>query len=91
VTRRTLPPPTATVGQISAGHEFTSLNSTLLTPDVLHAVCRFDPAVEVREEAEYFRLRYRVTDSAVVVASTGWAPAETRSATAKCSRSAATR
>lgn len=72
VTRRTLPPPTATVGQISAGHEFTSHNSTLLTPDVLHAVCRFDPAVEEREEAEYFRLRYRVTDSAVVVASTGW-------------------
>jgi hypothetical protein len=41
-------------------------------PDVLHAVCRFGPVAEDREEAEYFRLHYRVTDSAVVVASTGW-------------------
>ena len=61
-----------TVGQISAGHEYTSLNSMFLTPGALYAVCQFDPAAEEREEPEYFRLRYRVTDDAVVVASTGW-------------------
>jgi predicted glutamine amidotransferase len=62
----------AVVGQISAGHEYTSLNSMFLTPDALFAVCQFDPAAEEREEPEYFRLRYRVSGSAVVVASTGW-------------------
>ncbi|HEY1322301.1 MAG TPA: class II glutamine amidotransferase [Streptosporangiaceae bacterium] len=63
----------ATVGAISAGHEYTCLNSMFLTPDALYAVCQFDPAAAAeRQEPDYFRLRYRVTDGAVVVASTGW-------------------
>lgn len=64
----------AIVGQIiGAGHEYTSLNSMFLTPDALHAVCQFDPAAaEARGDPDYFRLRYRVTGGAVVVASTGW-------------------
>jgi predicted glutamine amidotransferase len=62
----------ATAATISAGHEFTSLNAMLVTPDALHAVCRFDPAAEEQEQPEYFRLRYKVSDTAVVIASTGW-------------------
>lgn len=61
------------VQRISTGHEYTSLNSIFLTPDALYAVCQFDPAAaEARGDPDYFRLRYRVTDGAVVVASTGW-------------------
>jgi predicted glutamine amidotransferase len=62
----------AAAAAISAAYEFTSLNAMLVTPDALHAVCRFDPAAEEREEPGYFRLRYKVSDSAVVIASTGW-------------------
>jgi predicted glutamine amidotransferase len=62
----------ATAAEISRSHEFTSLNAMLVTPEALYAVCRFDPVAEEKEEPEYFRLRYRISDSAVVIASTGW-------------------
>lgn len=49
------------------------LNALVVTPDHLIAVCRFDPAAQEREpEPEYYCLRYRVTDDAVVVSSSGW-------------------
>jgi predicted glutamine amidotransferase len=60
-----------TVTTIAEGMDFTSLNCLLLTPDTLYAACRFDPAQKAEGE-DYFHLRYRVTDDAVVVASTGW-------------------
>jgi predicted glutamine amidotransferase len=59
-----------TADRIAATTDFTSLNCLLMTPDTLYAMSRFDPAHE--EEPEYFNLRYRITDDAVVVASTGW-------------------
>ncbi len=63
----------ATVGTIAAELEFTSLNCLLLTPDRLLAVCRFDEHAEAAEsEPDYFRLRFRASGDAVVVASTGW-------------------
>jgi predicted glutamine amidotransferase len=60
----------ATVEQIATTLDFTSLNCLLMTPDTLYAVSRFGPNHD--EEEDYFHLRYRVTDDAVVVASTGW-------------------
>jgi predicted glutamine amidotransferase len=60
-----------TVTTIAETMDFTSLNCLLLTPDTLYAACRFDPAQKDQGE-DYFHLRYRVTDDAVVVASTGW-------------------
>lgn len=51
----------------------TSLNSILLTPTHLYAVCCYDVAAEAQEnEHEYYRLRYRVTSDAAVVSSSGW-------------------
>ena len=62
-----------TVGDIAATTGFTSLNCLLLTPDELYAVSRFDPAGPLHEEGpDYFHLRYRAGDDAVVVASSGW-------------------
>ncbi len=50
-----------------------SLNSMLLTPSRLFAICSYDPRAEIREdEPDYYRLRYRVTPAAVVVASSGF-------------------
>jgi predicted glutamine amidotransferase len=60
------------VDRIARTKTFTSLNCLLMTPDKLYAVCRFTPGHEGDEEEDYFHLRYRVTDDAVVVASTGW-------------------
>lgn len=60
-----------TVTTIAERMDFTSLNCLLLTPDTLYAACRFDPA-QKDEGEDYFHLRYRVTEDAVVVASTGW-------------------
>ncbi|MDQ1660206.1 MAG: hypothetical protein QOJ68_186 [Blastococcus sp.] len=60
----------ATVERIATTLDFTSLNCLLMTPDMLYAVSRFGPNHD--EEEDYFHLRYRVTDDAVVVASTGW-------------------
>jgi predicted glutamine amidotransferase len=59
-----------TVDRIAGSMDFTSLNCLLMTPDALYATSRFDP--EHDEEPDYFNLRYRITDDAVVVASTGW-------------------
>jgi hypothetical protein len=61
-----------TVTRVAREKKITSLNCLLATPDVLYAVCRFDPGHEGEEEEDYFHLRYRVTDDAVVVSSTGW-------------------
>jgi predicted glutamine amidotransferase len=47
-----------------------SLNSMLLTPDALYAVCCYDPASYA--DPEYYPLLYRREGDAVVVASTGW-------------------
>jgi predicted glutamine amidotransferase len=60
-----------TVRTIADTKDFSSLNCLLLTPDRLYAACRFDPESH-EDEGDYFHLRYRVTDDAVVVASTGW-------------------
>lgn len=60
----------ATVDRIATTLDFTSLNCLLVTPDTLYAVSRFGPNHD--EEEDYFHLRYRVTDGAVVVASSGW-------------------
>ena len=50
-----------------------SLNSMLLTPSRLFAICSYDPRAEIGEdEPDYYRLRYRVTPASVVVASSGF-------------------
>ena len=62
-----------TVRAIAGSLAFSSLNSMLLTPTRLFAVCCFDPDAEAREsEPEYYRMRYRTTAGAVVVCSSGW-------------------
>jgi predicted glutamine amidotransferase len=62
-----------TVDEIAGRLPFTSLNCLLLTPDELIAVCHYDPAGDLEDkDPEYYRLRYRVTDDAVVVSSSGW-------------------
>lgn len=62
-----------TVDEIAPTSPFTSLNCLLMTPDELIAVCRYDPEGPLEDEdPEYYRLRYRVTDDAVVVCSSGW-------------------
>lgn len=49
-----------------------SANAGLLTPDALHMVCAYRPGSEPPGRTEdYFTLRYRATDDAVVVASEG--------------------
>ncbi len=58
--------------RIAAGKDFTSLNCLLATPDTLYAGCRYNPGQEGAEGEDYFHLGYRVTDDAVVVASSGW-------------------
>lgn len=60
----------ATAEQIAATMDHSSLNGLLMTADTLYAISRFDPRHD--EDPDYFDLRYRVTDDAVVVASTGW-------------------
>jgi predicted glutamine amidotransferase len=56
---------------------YTSLNCLLLTPDVLYAVCYYDPhhpQVQRRfaMDPAYADVSYRVTPDAVVVGSSGW-------------------
>lgn len=60
-----------TVDAIAASKDFTSLNCLLMTPERLYAVCRFR-GTHAGEEPDYFHLRYRVGEQAVVVSSTGW-------------------
>jgi predicted glutamine amidotransferase len=68
-----------TVAEIAATRSFTSLNCLLVTRDALYAVSRVNteavPNIEGRTfhvGPDYYDLRYRVTDDAVVVASSGW-------------------
>ena len=62
-----------TIADIERTSPFTSLNCLLMTPDELIALCRYDPAGPLEDkDPEYYRLRYRVTDDAVVVSSSGW-------------------
>ena len=63
-----------TVDEIAGALPFTSLNCLLLTPEELIAACRYDPAADLEDEdpESYYRLRYRITDDAVVVSSSGW-------------------
>jgi predicted glutamine amidotransferase len=63
-----------TVAEIAATTDFTSLNCLLLTRDALHAVSRVNSGarIEFDEGPDYYELRYKVTDGAVVVASSGW-------------------
>ena len=59
--------------EIAATAEFTSLNCLLVTPEKLYALCRYDPAGRWEDDdPDYYRLRYRVSPDAVVVASSGW-------------------
>ena len=61
------------IAGISATASYTSLNCLLLTPTELYAVCFFDPDGHQSDEApDYYHLGYRMTDDAVVVASSGW-------------------
>jgi predicted glutamine amidotransferase len=58
----------------NGGFEYTCLNATLVTDTELIAVSRYRPGSE-RERGEgpdYYRLKYRVTPDAVVIASSGW-------------------
>jgi predicted glutamine amidotransferase len=49
-----------------------SANFLLLMPDALYAVCDFDPQSEqAQKEPDYFSLKYRVTEDAVLIGSTG--------------------
>jgi predicted glutamine amidotransferase len=62
-----------TADAIAATASFTSLNCVLLTPEALYAFCRIDPHGPLEDtDPEYYTLRYRVSDDAVVVASSGW-------------------
>jgi predicted glutamine amidotransferase len=62
-----------TADDIAATAEFTSLNCLLLTADKLYAFCRYDPAGRWEDDdPDYYRLGYRVSPDAVVVASSGW-------------------
>ena len=62
-----------TADEIARTSPFTSLNCLLMTPDELIALCRYDPAGPLEDtDPEYYRLRYRVSDEAVVVSSSGW-------------------
>ena len=64
---------TTTADAVAATASFTSLNCLLLTPDELYAFCRFDPEGELEDtDPEYYALRYRATEDAVVVSSSGW-------------------
>jgi predicted glutamine amidotransferase len=62
-----------TADEIARTAPFTSLNCLLMTPDELVAMSRYDPDGPLEDkDPEYYRLRYRVTDDAVVVSSSGW-------------------
>jgi hypothetical protein len=60
--------------EIARTSPFASLNCLLMTPDELVGLCRYDPAGPLEDaDPEYYLLRYRVSDGAVVVSSSGWA------------------
>lgn len=63
----------AMVSDVTARLRYTSLNSMVLTADRLYAVCCFSPEAEHHEdEDEYYTLRYRISEDAVLVSSSGW-------------------
>jgi len=52
---------------------FSSVNAIIATADALHVINLFNPAAEAKEAApHYYRMGYRITPNAVVVASSGW-------------------
>ena len=62
-----------TVRDIAGSCEFSSLNALLLTADRLLAASVPGPEADQHASGpDYFTLRYRTTDDAVVVASSGW-------------------
>lgn len=62
-----------TAARISRECTISSLNAMTATAHELQVVSLFDPAAEAREaEPHYYRMGYRVTDSAVIVSSSGW-------------------
>jgi predicted glutamine amidotransferase len=78
--------------RLAADFRPSSLNAMLLTPDALHVINCHDPSVrppapptgrtvdavveQVEEAAPYYDIRYRRTDTSVVVASSGFAQPE---------------
>lgn len=66
-----------TLAAVHAHHVYSALNFLLLTPECLLAGCAFDPSTEIlREQPRYFDLSYRAREGSVVVASSGWDPAD---------------
>jgi predicted glutamine amidotransferase len=61
-----------TAAKLSAGASHTSLNAMLLTQHALYVVTSFTAASLADNEPDSFDLRYRLSDDAVVVASSGW-------------------
>ncbi|HEY3992681.1 MAG TPA: class II glutamine amidotransferase [Ktedonobacteraceae bacterium] len=52
--------------------QVTSANFLLLRPEAMYAVCDFDPHSEqTQKEPDYFPIKYRITDDAVLIGSTG--------------------
>jgi len=63
----------AAVHAVTSTLTYSSLNSMLITPNHLYALCAYDPKEELKEdEPEYYRLRHRRTATSVVVSSSGW-------------------
>jgi predicted glutamine amidotransferase len=61
------------VTAITSTLSYSSLNSMLVTPAHLYALCCFDAQAELKEEKpEHYHLQWRSTPEAVVVASSGW-------------------
>lgn len=56
---------------VGSGARVHSLNSLLLTPDALYAVCSYDAGSHA--DPDYYPLLYRTGADGVVVTSTGWA------------------
>jgi predicted glutamine amidotransferase len=60
--------------RIGRRYSYTALNFVLLTAERLYAVCAFNPEEErLREDPDYYTLRYQISPDAVVVGSSGWA------------------
>lgn len=60
--------------RIGRRYQYSALNFVLLTSERLYAVCAFNPDEErLREDPDYYTVRYRVSPEAVVVGSSGWA------------------
>ena len=63
----------STGAEIADTMSYTSLNSLMLTPDELYAVCFYSAAsVSAHLPQDYYKMHYGETRDAVVVASSGW-------------------